>query len=106
MAPTSPTPGDRDLATGDIEILLGAFAVLGCDRLSAGKLHADSGRVRYNKTISTVSGGWRRIYAKRTNFGILNEINAVRFPCRDDHRRLCVIAPATRLALSGCVPRQ
>jgi hypothetical protein len=35
--------------------------------------------------------------AKRTNFGIPNEINAVRFP---GPSAMCVIAPAARLALS------
>src|SRR5258708_35015095 len=42
------------------------------------------GRIRYNNTICPVSGCCGGILAKRTNFGIPNEINAVRFPCRGD----------------------
>ena len=34
----------------------------------------------YNNTICTVLGYWGRILAKRTNFGIPNEINVVRVP--------------------------
>src|SRR5260370_8834690 len=45
----------------------------------ARRLRADGGRIRYNNTICTVSGCWGRILAKRTNFGIPNKINAVRF---------------------------
>jgi hypothetical protein len=44
-------------------------------------------RLRYNYTICTVYGCWGRIFAKRTNFGIPNEINAVRFPCRRSPRQ-------------------
>jgi hypothetical protein len=46
----------------------------------SGRPRADGGRIGYNNIICTVSGCWGRILWKRTNFGIPNEINAVRFP--------------------------
>jgi len=50
----------------------------------AGRPRGDGGRIRYDNTICTVSGCWGQIQSKRTNFGIPNEINAVRFSCRSD----------------------
>ena len=63
----------------DCRICRGASAPSASSTRRAGRLYADGGRIRYDSTICAVSGCLGRIFAKRTNFGIPNEINAVRF---------------------------